>query len=361
MCESAASKLERARRSRHDRGRPRKRSALLFALRRAGLATLFCIVLLTRAALAVERLTTYLPAEPSKLAAQTLVLDVAAAGERLVAVGAFGHVLLSDDYGTSWRQADGVPTQVTLTAVTFVDTLRGWAVGHDAVIIHTEDGGLNWTLQYSDLAFGNPLLTVAFLDESRGLAMGALGRVLETRDGGQRWHERQLRRGDVVDLNLNKLLVSGGTLYVASEFGLVYRSQDGGASFAPVQSPSSAAFWNAVALPTGALLFMGADGTLWRASPSLQSWARLNVPKGLRFSGGAALADGRFVLVGAAAESSQDGAVAFGEATDDRLIVLRRRGGGHFTAAASGPRGAIVLAGEKGLSLIADRPGAVLP
>ena len=339
------------------RSSPRGNTALpLFRL--AGIAALLGLMLGpgAAAAYAVERLTTYLPAEPSKLAARSLVLDVAAAGERLVAVGAFGHVLLSDDYGASWRQAESVPTQVTLTAVTFIDALHGWAVGHDAVIIHTEDGGLTWSVQYSDLDFGNPLLTILFLDETHGLAMGALGHVLETRNGGRRWDERQLRRADVVDLNLNKLLAIGGTLYVASEFGIVYRSTDGGASFAPVQSPSTAAFWNAIALPGGALVFMGSDGALWRASASLQSWSRLDVPAGLRFLAGTALPDNRFVLVGGAANPGHDGAVAFGDSADAKLTVLRRPGAGRYTAAASGPRGAIVLGGEKGLSLIADRP-----
>jgi hypothetical protein len=194
------------------------------------------------------------------------------------------------------------------------------------------------------------------LDESHGLAMGALGLVLETHNGGRRWEERPLRRGDVIDLNLNKILVSGETLYVASEFGIVYRSTDGGITFVPVQSPSTAAFWNAISLPGGALVFMGMDGALWRASAGLQSWSRLDVPPGLRFLGGAALPDGRYVLVGGMANAGREGAVAFGDPGETKLTVLKPPGGGRYSAAASGPRGAIVLAGEKGLSLIADRP-----
>ena len=309
---------------------------------------------------AVERLTTYLPAEPSALAARSLVLDIAQAGPRLVAVGAFGHVLISDDYGMSWRQALTVPTQDTLTAVTFIDAAHGWAVGHDAVIIHTEDGGLNWSLQYSDLEFGNPLLTVCFLDQAHGLAMGALGRVLETRNGGRRWSQRPLRRGDVVDLHLNKLVESGGVLYAASEFGIVYRSSDGGDTFTAVQSPSATAFLSALALPGGTLLFMGANGEVWRASATLQSWSRLDVPAGLRFLGGVAMPDARFVLAGGGAgageSTSHDGALGFGEPSDATLTVLRRPGRGPYTAVAPGPRGTLVLAGENGLSLITDRP-----
>src|SRR5690349_8937389 len=48
--------------------------------------------------------------EPARLAAKSLLLDVARAGSRLVAVGDRGHVLLSDDEGGTWRQVI-VPTR----------------------------------------------------------------------------------------------------------------------------------------------------------------------------------------------------------------------------------------------------------
>ena len=38
------------------------------------------------------------------LAAKSVILDVALAGDRLVAVGERGHIVLSDDYGMTWRQ-----------------------------------------------------------------------------------------------------------------------------------------------------------------------------------------------------------------------------------------------------------------
>src|SRR5262245_5090243 len=61
------------------------------------------------------------PAEQAPLAATSLLLDLAVAGDRYVAVGERGHVLLSDDHGATWRQAKSVPTRVMLTAVFFAD------------------------------------------------------------------------------------------------------------------------------------------------------------------------------------------------------------------------------------------------
>ena len=61
-----------------------------------------------------------------------------------------GMCCLSDDNGESWRQAASVPTRNTLVGVTFVDNQTGYAVGHAATILKTEDGGDNWTLQYNE-------------------------------------------------------------------------------------------------------------------------------------------------------------------------------------------------------------------
>src|SRR5438309_786471 len=74
------------------------------------------------------------PAEKMPLSAQSLLTDIAHAGERYVAVGARGVILVSDD-GKDWHQAD-VPTRMTFTAVAAVDA-QVWAVGHEGVIVHS--------------------------------------------------------------------------------------------------------------------------------------------------------------------------------------------------------------------------------
>ena len=84
-------------------------------------------------------------------ASTSLLLDIAAAGERLVAVGERGHIVYSDDDGENWTQAQ-VPTSVMLTRVFFLDDSQGWAVGHDGHVLFTRDAGTNWELQRDGLA-----------------------------------------------------------------------------------------------------------------------------------------------------------------------------------------------------------------
>ena len=69
------------------------------------------------------------------LVEQSVLLDIDA-DTFVVIVGERGHVLVSED-GEAFTQK-AVPTQSTLTATTVVgDNI--WAVGHDAVILHSSD------------------------------------------------------------------------------------------------------------------------------------------------------------------------------------------------------------------------------
>ena len=127
------------------------------------------------------------PAEIEPLAPGSLLLDLAVAGSRLVAVGERGHVLLSDDQGASWRQAKSVPTRVMLTAVFFVDGEYGWAVGHDETILNSADGGETWTRTHFAPEAQQPLLDLWFANRVSGIAVGAYGAYFTTNDGGRHW------------------------------------------------------------------------------------------------------------------------------------------------------------------------------
>ncbi len=129
------------------------------------------------------------PAIRSALASKALLTDSARLSDRVVAVGAYGNIVYSKD-GKSWMQAN-VPSQVLLTTVFFVDDREGWAAGHDTLILHTTDGGENWTIQYEDVIPGGdlpkPILDIYFADKLHGWAIGAFSLMLVTEDGGASW------------------------------------------------------------------------------------------------------------------------------------------------------------------------------
>ena len=84
-------------------------------------------------------------AEIASKASTAQINDLATAGQSVVAVGERGIILMSVD-GKAWKQSAS-PVDVLLNAVFFLDSQHGWAVGHDAAIIATEDGGKTWKLQ----------------------------------------------------------------------------------------------------------------------------------------------------------------------------------------------------------------------
>ena len=117
-----------------------------------------------------------LPAMQAPLASKSLMLDIIKINDKqLVAVGERGHILLSND-AITWRQAN-VPVRTTLTAVYFVDESHGWAVGHDATILFSQDGGENWVIQQFLPEKEKPLLDVTFKDSQQGIAIGAYGQL----------------------------------------------------------------------------------------------------------------------------------------------------------------------------------------
>ena len=90
------------------------------------------------------------PAMASQQAHQSLLLDVTDRESDVVSVGAHGHILASEDNGFTWEQGR-VPVTTTLTAVDFYGIDKGWAVGHDGVILNSVDGGKSWVKQFDVL------------------------------------------------------------------------------------------------------------------------------------------------------------------------------------------------------------------
>ena len=180
----------------------------------------------------------------SDMAVQALLLDVARAGSRLVAVGEFGHVLLSDDNGDSWRQAASVPTRNTLVGVSFIDNQTGYAVGHAATILKTVDGGENWALQYVERYGETPLFAVHFADAQNGIAVGGFSYTFETDNGGESWTQRSLVEDSYDDFHLNDVFAdTKGNLYIPAEFGTVYKSRDRGQNWQAIETGYDGSFW----------------------------------------------------------------------------------------------------------------------
>ncbi|MDE0056582.1 MAG: YCF48-related protein [Defluviicoccus sp.] len=279
------------------------------------------------------------------LAIRSLLLDGAAAGSRLVVVGERGHVLVSTDDGASWRQAR-VPVRALLTAIHMHDERTGWAVGHDAVILRTGDGGETWTLVHQAPEKELPLLDVWFRDDRTGFAVGAYGYFLATGDGGDTWTERSVGKDD---FHLNALVPAGARrLYIAAEAGVVYRSDDGGETWRELPSPYSGSWFAGLAFGEDGLLLAGLRGHLFRSEDGGESWARVPTGTNATLTGAARLPSDRVAITGL------EGAVLLSRDAGRSVSPKSLKSRAGVSTALPLADGGVLLVGEFGVRRLAD-------
>lgn len=252
---------------------------------------------------------TMAPASRLSTAVAAPLLAAARAGTRTVAVGDHGVILLSDD-GSHFRQARSVPVRSLLTAVQFIDAQRGWAAGHDGVVLGTQDGGETWQLLRATPGVEQPILSLHFDSASHAIAVGLYGWAIETQDGGRTWSELAVEAGDSTDRHLLHVFASPrGTLFIAGEGGSIWRSEDQGRHWQEVATGKKGSLWHGLALSDGTLVVCGMRGHLWRSSDDGRSWQPVASGTTQSLTDAVELADGRVVVVGMGGTvlSSKDG------------------------------------------------------
>ena len=238
------------------------------------------------------------PAIIAVKAHKSLLVNAGMAGNRIFSVGGRGHILYSDNQGESWVQASS-PTQMLLTAIDFIDDKRGWAVGHDSIILGTEDGGKNWKILFEAVGIEKPLLDVTFFDERHGLVTGAYGLIMRTNDGGKSWQEFMIEE---IDWHFNSILRVGEHVLIAGEAGTLIRSLDKGASWETLESPYVGSFFGAMNKPSAdghTIIVYGLRGHAFVSNDFGDSWAEIDTGVTTNILGGTFTPAGDIILLGA--------------------------------------------------------------
>jgi photosystem II stability/assembly factor-like uncharacterized protein len=320
-----------------------------------------------------------LPAQASPLASRSMLQGVARAGQRLVAVGQRGHIVHSNDGGGSWQQAN-VPVSSDLTAVFFASELKGWAVGHDGVVLSTTDGGLNWTLQldghrandllvrhlearalaqpqaanlktllddarrYKDQGADKPFLDVWFADANNGWIVGAYNLIFRTTDGGRQWEPWFDRTDNPKLRNLHAVAQVGDGLYVVGESGLVLRLDAGTQRFMARPTPYSGSFFGVVGTRSVVLVY-GLRGNAYASDSGGTGWQKVEVGLPATIVAATAMPDGALLL----ADSSGRVAMSNAEGRDFKPVALKQ----------AMPLAGVADAGDGRLALVGPRGVAV--
>ena len=319
------------------------------------------------------------PSVMSPLATKSLLQAVTRVGDRIVAVGQRGHIVISSDGGASWKQSP-VPVSSDLTAVYFVDDKQGWVVGHDGVILRTGDGGERWDVQlngltandllvaamekklaaepaseeakkllaeaqrYKEQGADKPFLDVWFADTLNGYAVGAYNLIFKTADGGKSWEPWFDRTENPKFFNLYAIRPAAGALYIAGEGGLVMKLDTAAQRFKAVSPQYNGSLFG-LADAKNAVVVYGLRGNVFRSEDSGAHWSKVNAGLPAAVVGSTRTAQGALVLadVGGRLVASNDGAQTFTPLSLKNpmpLTAIADVGEGRF--ALTGPRGVAV-------------------
>lgn len=259
---------------------------------------------------------------------RAVLLSVVTVGRRLVAVGAAGVIIISDDFGSTWTQVS-TPVSVTLTSVVFANERVGWAIGHSGVILGTQDSGATWTRQCDgreiitalksrvDAAERNAsferdeedslrqlvddgpdkaLLSAFASDAKTVMTVGSYGLVMLTRDGGAHWQPRLELAAADKGKHLYAVRTLGGKMFFAGEGGGLFWSAGIDAPLQPITSPYAGTFFGLVTTAQGGLIAFGLRGHAVASTDGGRHWTSLDVGAADSINAGLRLSDGRIVL-----------------------------------------------------------------
>ncbi len=237
-------------------------------------------------------------AMPSELAEQNLLTDIVNIQGKLVAVGERGHIIYSLD-GATWQQAN-VPVNVLLTAVDFVNEDVGFAVGHDATLLKSTDGGVNWQIVNYQPEIDKPLLNIKVIGE-QVVAIGAYGLYWSSVDAGKTWksdfHDELLIEDDRLYLedlkqfepevyeeekqfmlpHFNDIALADGQLLMAGEAGFLASSNDQGENWQVIEADYFGSYFS-IADSQNGVQVAGLRGNLFESDDNAISWGKLKTP-----------------------------------------------------------------------------------
>ena len=172
------------------------------------------------------------PAEPLADIGNQPITSIAQRGDAWVAVGMRGLIAIAAAPEGPWRQAV-VPVQSDLLSVQFIDKMHGWVVGHDGVILNTQDGGKSWVKQLDGRQLAASFR--AFYQQGAGASQTNAAAIVT-----------QLEQNSAAGASLpfrDVLFSDANNGYVVGPFGMIARTSDGGKTWEPllhqIDNPSS--------------------------------------------------------------------------------------------------------------------------
>ncbi len=207
------------------------------------------------------------------------LLGIATTGDRQIVVGQGGTVLTRAG-GGAWEQLNNDPGP-RLFNVGMHESGLVVAVGEFGAIVRSHDFGASWetiTLdwaQYNDEGYEAHLYDVVIKDEETVVLAGEFGLILWSEDGGDTFTVRHTGDESIFDIELDAK--GGGTGWAVGQNGMILRSQDAGQTWQRIDAGSAAnllGVWSGqgevVIVGIRELLRSSDDGKTWRHTDDIK-------------------------------------------------------------------------------------------
>ena len=187
------------------------------------------------------------------------------------AVGHDGLILHSADGGKTWeKQLDGhqLNEQIISVAERIVEQVRTeleelqadetadpYDVEDAEFMLEEAEFMLEGAMDDTSAGPVRPLLDVWFRDANEGFVVGSYGMLLHTTNGGREWTLVSDRMDNPEAFHLNQIVSApDGNLYIAGESGKVHRSVDGGMTWDSLEPGYEGSFYGVVVAPGDGVL-----------------------------------------------------------------------------------------------------------
>jgi photosystem II stability/assembly factor-like uncharacterized protein len=255
------------------------------------------------------------------------------------AVGHDGVVLATTDGGATWaKQLDGrIANDLMLTDLTAKSAADPASEELKTLLAEAQ--------RYKDEGPDKPFLDVWFESATHGFVVGAYNLIFETSDGGKTWQSWFDRVSNARFMNLYSIRPAAGGLYISGEAGQVFKLDEQKTHFEAVPVEYGGSLF-AVVDAGEAVLVCGLKGNLFRSDDGGTTWAKVESQLPATIVSGVALGPGSAVLAdqGGRLALTRDGGRTFELIKQQKTLPLTSvidAGNGRFGL--TGPFGAMVV------------------
>lgn len=171
-----------------------------------------------------------------------------------------------------WKWAHPSPQGNTLLELHLVNANTLWASGEQGTLIKSDNGGVTWSSQFTGLT--TDIRNIAFADSAHGY-IGSGQDFMYTVNGGQRWNLRYRFPSQSISA---MYFIDADTGYIAVETNstpLLYKSVDGGNSWAVIQSNIPGIIREIKFNTSGTGFITGTAGTMLRTDDFGSTWTSI--------------------------------------------------------------------------------------